>query len=268
MPKKIYTPEMVSWVREKYQEHSAPELTRLFSERFKMNRTVSQIKALLKNYGITTCRDRGEIMKGRLKLLTEEQAEFVKQAYKRTTIANITKELNKKFGLRLKESQIRSFTRNHNLKSGRTGYFEKGNESWNTGMKGWQAGGRSAEARFKPAPPDPDYRAFNQAEVGDEVIDTYGYRKRKIAQPNKWEFCHILLWREHHGQIPENHIVRFLDNDKTNLSIDNLYLVSRGAHAVLNKSKKRLEEYEPDVRPVVATLAEVRAKSSTKARRK
>ena len=259
MPKKVYTDEMIEWVRDTYQKHSASELARLFSVRFKMNRTVPQIKSMLNNYNITTKRSRGDAMRGKLRLLNEEQAAFVKDAYKRTTIANITKELNAKYGLSITEAQIRGFTKNHGYKSGRTGRFESGQEPWNAGMKGWQAGGRSVETRFKQAPADPNYRAFNQAEIGDEVVDSYGYRKRKVAQPRTWKFCHVLLWEETYGAVPDGYIVRFLDNDKSNIKIENLHLVSRAANAILNKQEKKLEQYEPDVRKAVATVAEVRA---------
>lgn len=260
MPKQVYNKRMIEWIEQAYQKHSASEVANMFYGEFGFKRTTGQIKSVLSNRKITTKRGRGEALKGRLRLLTQEQHDFVREAYKRTTVANITKELNAKFNLSVTESQIRAYTRNHKMKSGRTGYFERGNESWNKGMKGWQAGGRSIETQFKPRSVNPDYRAFNQAEVGDEVIDTYGYRKRKIAQPNKWEFCHVLLWREHFGDVPEGHIVRFLDNDKTNISIDNLCLVSRGANGVLNKQEKKLQEFEPDARKAVAAVAELRAK--------
>lgn len=262
MPKKIYTKRMVAWVTEVYQDHTPAEIAEMFESEFGFKRTASQIKALISNRKITTRRTRGEALKGRLRLLTQEQHDFVREAYKRTTIANITKELNAKFNLSIAESQIRAYTRNHKMKSGRTGRFEQGLKPWNTGMKGWKSGGRSVDTQFKPRSVNPDYRAFNQVDVGTEVVDSYGYRKRKIAQPNVWQFCHILLWEQHHGEVPEGHIVRFLDNDKTNIAIENLHLVSRGANAVLNKQKKKLQEFEPDVRKAVVTVAELRAKVS------
>lgn len=267
MPKHVYNKRMVAWITEAYQAHSASEVARLFESEFGFKRTTSQIKAMINNRGITTTRKRGEALKGRLRLLTQEQHDFVREAYKRTTIANITKELNTKFNLSIKESQIRAYTRNHGMKSGRTGHFEEGHETWNSGMKGWQAGGRSVDTQFKPRSVNPDYRAFNQVDVGTEVVDSYGYRKRKIAQPSTWEFCHVLLWREHFGDVPDGHIVRFLDNDKTNIAIENLHLVSRGANAVLNKQKKKLQEFEPDVRKAVVTVAELRARVSQKVRK-
>lgn len=260
MPKQVYNKRMIEWIQQTYQKHSASEIADMFNGEFGFKRTTEQIKSVLSNRKITTKRGRGDALKGRLKLLTKEQHEFVESAYKRTTIANVTKELNESFGLNVKESQIRSYTRNHKMKSGRTGHFEQGSESWNKGKKGWQAGGRSVETQFKPRSVNPDYRAFNQAEVGDEVIDTYGYRKRKIAQPNKWEFCHVLLWRENHGEVPDGYIVRFLDNDKANITIDNLHLVSRGANAVLNKQQKKVQEFEPGARKAVVAVAELRAK--------
>ena len=77
MPTKIYTQKMIDWITETYQSHSASEIARLFEREFGFKRTTGQIKSLLNNRKITTKRTRGEALKGRLKLLTQEQHEFV-----------------------------------------------------------------------------------------------------------------------------------------------------------------------------------------------
>lgn len=58
----------------------------------------------------------------------------------------------------------------------------------------------------------------------------------KVPKSVNWKQKHVLLWEEENGPVPENHVVLFLDNDRTNITIENLALVSRAQLAVLNKN--------------------------------
>lgn len=58
-------------------------------------------------------------------------------------------------------------------------------------------------------------------------MDADGYTWVKIEDPKKWKLKHVLLWEKHNGSIPKNHVIIFGDKDKTNITLDNLILVSR-----------------------------------------
>lgn len=62
----------------------------------------------------------------------------------------------------------------------------------------------------------------------DSQTDRY-YAYIRVAKA-KWELYHRYLWEQEYGPIPDDHIVRFKDNDPTNLDLDNLELVSRTQH--------------------------------------
>lgn len=117
------------------------------------------------------------------------------------------------------------------------GSFDKGLTPWNKGIS-WDSGGRSAETRFKSGQTPTNWKP-----VGTEVIDTYGYRRRKIKDDapkgrsyRNWRFVHILVWEKHHGrELPKGHIVRFKDGDIDNLDPDNLVAVTRAENAVINR---------------------------------
>ena len=117
------------------------------------------------------------------------------------------------------------------------GQFAKGGESWNKG-KSFQAGGRSAATQFKPGA-----RPHTWVPIGTEVVDSYGYRKRKVRDDaptgrkyRNWKFVHILVWEEANSQeLPKGHVVRFKDGDPANLSPENLVAVSRAENAVINR---------------------------------
>ena len=117
------------------------------------------------------------------------------------------------------------------------GCFTKGGESWNKG-KSFQPGGRSVETRFKPGA-----RPHTWAPIGTEIVDSYGYRKRKVRDDEpagrtyrNWKFVHIIVWEEASGcELPKGQIVRFKDGDPENLSPENLVAVSRAENAVINR---------------------------------
>ena len=123
------------------------------------------------------------------------------------------------------------------LEREKPGCFRPGKTSWNNGVS-YQPGGRIAESQFKAG-----HAPANQQPIGTEVVDAYGYRKRKgrddapIGRAYKnWKFVHVLKWEEYHGRpVPPKHIVRLKDGDKQNFSPDNLVLVSRAENAILNK---------------------------------
>ncbi|MEW3732841.1 HNH endonuclease signature motif containing protein, partial [Pseudomonas aeruginosa] len=85
--------------------------------------------------------------------------------------------------------------------------FKKGNTPWNCGMKGLPARGRAPETQFKKG----------------QKPHTW----LPVGSTRDWKGIHILLWEEHFGPIPAGHCVCFKDNNKQNVVIDNLELITR-----------------------------------------
>lgn len=139
--------------------------------------------------------------------------------------------------------------------------FRPGHATWNKGRKGWDAGGRSHETRFRPRRVDlVDLRELkgraraNYKPVGAEVRDKHGYWKRKIrddARPghakDNWAYVHVLMWEEAHGPVPGGHCVIFINSDRDDLRLENLTLVSRRELAWLNK--RGFNALPPELRP-------------------
>lgn len=103
------------------------------------------------------------------------------------------------------------------LESGKAHRYKKGDVSWNKGkyMR------MSIATEFKKG-----QKPHNYKPVGSERITVDGYLERKVADPKKWKGLHIILWEEVNGPVPPRHKVIFLDNNKLNVSIDNLLCVS------------------------------------------
>lgn len=254
MARFIYEQHHIEFLIETYAEYGVAETARLFNAAFGLDKSQAQIKATLKNHRITCGRKTGELNKGKLRSFTQEQKQWVEIAYKQMSLAEMTHAFNQQFGTNKTEMQLRSFTRNHKIRSGRTGCFEKGREPANKGIKGWQAGGRSNQTQFRKG-----NVPHNHQPVGTEVIDRDGYRKVKIAEPNQWAFVHRLVWEQQNGSIPKDKFVRFLDGDKENCGIENLTLIDRGAHAIINRWQRPLGEIEPEVRLNIIGIAMLRS---------
>ncbi|MEM7278739.1 MAG: HNH endonuclease signature motif containing protein [Pseudomonadota bacterium] len=130
---------------------------------------------------------------------------------------------------------------------GKSGQFRPGNVPANKGKKGWQAGGRSVETQFKRGD-----KPHTWTPIGTEIVDSKdGYLKRKVQehgrQVDRWRPVHVLLWIENNGPIPEKHMVRFKDGDKTNIAIENLECISFAE----NMRRNTLHRYP---KPLVDTI--------------
>ena len=103
------------------------------------------------------------------------------------------------------------------LESGKVYRYKKGEAPWNKG-KYMRV---SIATEFTKGNKPHNYRP-----VGSERITVDGYKEKKIADPNKWKGMHILLWEEVNGPVPPRHKIVFKDNNKLNISIDNLLCLS------------------------------------------
>lgn len=124
--------------------------------------------------------------------------------------------------------------------------FKPGIVPWNTGMKGWTAGGRSAETRFKPGQKPASWKPIGSLRLMD------GYLQRKMTDtgypPRDWVGEHILLWQEHHGPVPAGHKLRFRNGDKTDIRIDNLELITDAENMRRNSFHTN---YPPEIRQCI-----------------
>jgi hypothetical protein len=167
-----------------------------------------------------------------------EQLAFLKNTYQLHNAVETTALFNEKFNQDKTVGKIKACFKNHGITCGRTGHFTKGGESWNKGMKGLDLGGRSHETRFKKGD-----KPKNLREIGSErICKKDGYILIKVNEKNphtnaltRFKHKQIVVWEQHHGRIPEGHIVRFLDGNKLNCEPDNLTLVSMALHLHLNR---------------------------------
>ena len=112
-----------------------------------------------------------------------------------------------------------------------TGRFQSGHRSWNAGLTGFQAGGRSAGTQFKRG--RQPSAAHNYVPIGTLRTRDDGYLERKWTDDQslypaaRWKAVHVELWEQHHGPVPNGHVISFLNGDKADIRLDNLECISR-----------------------------------------
>ena len=128
-------------------------------------------------------------------------------------------------------------------KSPSSGRFKKGLSPWNKGVKGYMGANRTS---FKKGQPSHNHRPIGS----QRICSKDKYVIEKVAEPDVWKHKHRLLWEEHYGEIPEDCVIRFIDKDRMNITIENLICVPQGANSVLNLHN-RADTDNPDLNKAI-----------------
>jgi hypothetical protein len=224
---RVYNKAMLAFLAEHYPKMFVPELTAAFNKKFRAQKTAEQIKACLSNHGI-----KAGVRRNRTPRRYEDKhLEFLQKHYLMLNLEQLTDAFNANFKtFNADVNSIRACLRNHKIKSGRTGHFEPGQESWNKGKKGLNTGGEKGWFKKGAVP-------INYKPVGSERVNADGYVEVKVSDPNKWALKHRIVYQQHFGDIPKGHNVSFRDNNPLNIDPSNLILISKAQNAIINKMK-------------------------------
>lgn len=241
-----YTDTQLDFLRCEYPRLYLDDLTRAFNAEFNMEKTRSQIKNTLNNHNIKCGRQPG-FPTGTLISFTREQFDFIVRSYPDMSLIETAEAFNHEFGTDKTIGQIRACIRNHRIKSGRTGCFEKGQKPWNKGKTGVTG---YSSTRFKNGHMPQTYRP-----VGSKRLSKDGCFEIKTADPRTWTAMHKIIWIEAHGPVPNGMIIRYKDGDKGNCTLGNLELVSRSENLQLNQLK--YSQQPEEIKPTVKLLAKI-----------
>lgn len=183
--------------------------------------------------------------------------------------------VNEKFGTNWTAAGMKQFRQRHGIKSGVTGWFQKGHAPGNKGKKleEYVKDPERVEwirSRISPTQYKKGNKPFNELPVGSiVVIDGYKLYKKQMegTRWQCWEPLHRVVWREHNGPIPEDGMIIFKDGNKMNCDISNLMLINKRENVVMNKMGLRSED--PDLTETGVNIARLRlAAKDAKKRRK
>ncbi|MEQ1156881.1 HNH endonuclease signature motif containing protein [Acinetobacter johnsonii] len=181
---------------------------------------------------------------------TEEMLMFLRQ-HEEAPRTELTCKFNEKFGCKLSVDSIKAKCLRMGLKTGRTGCFSPGQKSWNKGLKGYM-GANSTSFKKGNIP-------LNHRSVGYERITVDGYVEVKVAEPNVFESKHRWIWEQHHGKIPDNHVLVFKNMNKQDCRLENLMLISRAELVRLNQSYRKLAT--PETNETCVLMAKIKDKT-------
>lgn len=164
------------------------------------------------------------------RLFTEEEKEFIKSHVLGYTTQETADMLNKNFNRNITAIQITRFKQHNKLVSGFYGP-KKGTIPTNT------------------------------VPVGTETTTCDGYVIVKVANEKNcnssknWKYKHRLIWEKNYGKIPDDCVVIFADQNKTNFSLDNLILAKRSE--LLTARTQHLIFGEPELTKTGLMLAKL-----------
>ena len=188
---------------------------------------------------------------------TNEEKEYLKQICFDKSYKEIALLMSNKFNYEFKTTQIQSAIKRYGLTTGRTGYFKKGSDPWNKGTKGLTGPNKTSFKKGRIPQ--------NHKPIGSERIENRdGYIKIKIGEPDKWELKHKFIYEKYYGEVKEDEVIMFLDGNKTNFNIENLYKVSRHQLLLLNKNKLIYENAELTKLGIEVTSLIIRTIEATK----
>lgn len=228
-----YTDEQKNYIREIAPGRYNQDIADLFNKKFGTNLTEGQIKSFKANHGIQSNLPSRRRSKPD-RIFTNEQEKFIRMNVKGRSNAELAELFNNHFGVNFKVSQIKGFKQRNKLSSGLTGQFEKGAVPANKGTKGlYNVGGNRTS--FKPGHKPKNYRP-----VGSErICSKDGYVLIKVQDTgryqDRWKLKHKVIWEKANGPIPSGYKLLFLDQDKQNISLDNLVLIPQSKLSTLNK---------------------------------
>ena len=254
-----YTKDMVEFLREGYKKMTVKDLTEAFNQKFNQNRTVPAIATKLVKSKIRCDRPYGKRLMPDRRLFTDEQIEFMEKNYKDLTQDEMTRIFNEHYNTNFTKDQIGAALARNKIVSGLNGFFKKGIEPWNKGVKG-HIGANKTSFKKGNVPP-------NRKPLWTERIGKDGYIEMKVPEKNpytgfstRYKHKHIWIWEQHNNKkVPKGHAVIFKDSNNRNFDPDNLELVTR--HELLRINQHGYKESPEEVKPVLITLAKVEAKT-------
>lgn len=189
---------------------------------------------------------------------TDLEKAFMRDFIPGHTYKEIQEAFIKKFNWDITVGQIKGYMANHKINSGTKGHFSKGHVPANKGKK------MSPEIyeKVKHTMFQKGHAPQNHRPVGSERVSRDGYIEIKVAEPDKWKLKHRVLWEESRGKIPKGSILIFVDGNKQNVVLDNLRLIERGTHAVMNH--EGLCNYEGEFKDTAIAIPALKRQTSVR----
>lgn len=229
-----YTDEEKEWLKENHCKYTTAKLlTDAFNEEFHLSLSTSAIRQQCINYlGLSF---------GCLGVkYTKEEDEFILQNYGKYTFKEISQMLFENFGRTTTWMGLRG----HCYKT--------------LGLTLDNPGKFAFKWRQLPIGTERIFEGYTWVKVSNNI----GRRGSHDAYKLNWKLKHQIVWEDHHGRIPDGCQIIFLDGDKSNFNIDNLYCIDLSALGYLAGNK--LWKVDRSLLPTAIKWAELKVVLSGK----
>lgn len=188
------TEEEREWLREnRTKEINSGEITNLFNKHFNLNLSQRQVQNIYlsdKKGKILFCHQ-----------WKDEEINFIKDNYNKYPCLKLAKIMQEKFDRKISKKSLSTILSNLGLS-----YLKANN-----------------------------LKVYNKAEIGTIRVrkDSFGKDRYmiKIKDTGKvqydWEECGRYYYKKYYGEIPDNHLIYFLDGDTSNFAKENLIAISK-----------------------------------------
>lgn len=192
--------------------------------------------------------------KGQFLPLTKDQEDQMKAEYLSKPVKRLADELNISFG------RIMRFLKTNGLEippevieqRKLNSRKKKGDPAFNKGRKQKdymtaEAIERTKKTRFKKGNiPHNTNKEGNGAIVSRRDTCGRNYKYIRISK-GVWDLYHRILWEQHNGKIPANHVIVFKDGDSENVVLENLELITMIENMYRNAKYKFPQEVIPSL---------------------
>lgn len=96
----------------------------------------------------------------------------------------------------------------------------------------------------------------NHREIGSERTNVDGYIEIKVAEPNKWKLKHRIIWEDAYGPIEKGYNIQFKDGNPQNVTLENLYIISRRQQ--LTEQNSLVARYPKELQNVIRIRAAIK----------
>ena len=270
-----YPKEVHDFVKEWSPKMRDEELAEKCNAELGTHFTAAKMKAFRGNHGYRNYRKKslsGEEYWKYQKRYPQGMYEYIRDNSWGVSSKDMAERVNELFGTNFTQVQMKCFRQRHGIKSGVTGWYQKGHEPGNKGKKLEEyvtdpVKLEEIKARMRPTQFKKGQQAKNEYPLGPIITNSEGWVLIKTSMTGKqwerWEPLHRVVWRKHHGSIPEGMLVSFKDGNRQNCDISNLMLITQGESAALSRKGFRFED--PDLTD--AGLAVVRLQKKIRERR-
>lgn len=170
------------------------------------------------------------------------------------------------------QANLTALCKRKGWRTGRSGRFEPGQESWSKGKK-LPTRGRSAETQFKKGERKGRSNHVYKP-IGTERVSKSGYIERKIhdgmPMHSRWRAVHLIRWEEVNGPVPDKHALKCLDGDRANTDPTNWIAVPRAIFPRLaGRWARKYDDAPEEIKPTLLAIArlEYAAREARKAKR-